>query len=141
MSITILNSLTSVLAGFAIFSILGYIAHNQNAEVEDVVTDGMFYRGRRGMGWEREGSREREETRESGKRWREWGDVELGRGDTGLPSVHESLFGFARHVEFFAGHLIESALCSESGKIRVHLASLAHNQYKNTKVYFLLTLY
>ncbi len=42
MSITLLNSLTSILAGFAIFSILGYIAMNQGKEVEDVVTDGAL---------------------------------------------------------------------------------------------------
>ena len=40
MSITLLNSFTSVIAGFAIFSILGYIAGNQGKDVEDVVTDG-----------------------------------------------------------------------------------------------------
>ena len=40
MSITLLNSATSIIAGIAIFSILGYIAVNQGKEVKDVVTDG-----------------------------------------------------------------------------------------------------
>jgi solute carrier family 6 GABA transporter-like protein 6/8/11/12/13 len=40
LSITVLNAATSILAGFAIFSILGYIALKQGKEVEDVVTDG-----------------------------------------------------------------------------------------------------
>ena len=39
--ICVLNSMTSILAGFAVFSILGNIAHNQGKEVSDVVTEGM----------------------------------------------------------------------------------------------------
>ena len=42
MSITLLNSITSVIAGFAIFSILGYIAANQGKDVDEVVTDGKL---------------------------------------------------------------------------------------------------
>ena len=42
MSITLLNSFTSILAGFAIFSILGYIANNQNKDVDEVVTEGKW---------------------------------------------------------------------------------------------------
>ena len=40
MTITLLNSFTSILAGFAIFSILGYIAANQGKDIEEVVTEG-----------------------------------------------------------------------------------------------------
>ncbi|ELU15127.1 hypothetical protein CAPTEDRAFT_142937 [Capitella teleta] len=40
LSICLLNSATSILAGFAIFSILGYIALNQGKEVSEVVSEG-----------------------------------------------------------------------------------------------------
>lgn len=43
LSICILNSATSILAGFAIFSILGYIAENQGSEVKDVVSEGKSH--------------------------------------------------------------------------------------------------
>ena len=42
MSITLLNSITSVIAGFAIFSILGYIAANQGKDINEVVTEGKL---------------------------------------------------------------------------------------------------
>ena len=41
MTICVLNSLTSILSGFAIFSILGYIAFNQGQDVKDVVEQGQ----------------------------------------------------------------------------------------------------
>jgi solute carrier family 6 GABA transporter-like protein 6/8/11/12/13 len=40
LSICVLNSATSILAGFAIFSILGYIALNQGKDVSEVVSEG-----------------------------------------------------------------------------------------------------
>ncbi|XP_022105054.1 sodium- and chloride-dependent neutral and basic amino acid transporter B(0+)-like [Acanthaster planci] len=41
MIVSILNSATSILAGFAIFSILGYMAHVQGKEVSEVVRQGF----------------------------------------------------------------------------------------------------
>ena len=41
MVICVVNSLTSLVSGLAIFSILGYIATNQHKEVSDVVTEGQ----------------------------------------------------------------------------------------------------
>ena len=38
--VSLLNSATSIFASFVIFSVIGYIAHVQGADVEDVVTDG-----------------------------------------------------------------------------------------------------
>ncbi|KAI0230642.1 Sodium- and chloride-dependent GABA transporter ine [Lamellibrachia satsuma] len=40
LAITLVNSATSIIAGFAVFSILGHIALNQGQEVKDVVTEG-----------------------------------------------------------------------------------------------------
>ncbi|XP_074641090.1 sodium- and chloride-dependent GABA transporter ine-like [Tubulanus polymorphus] len=40
MTVSLINSATSILAGFVIFSILGYIAENQGQEVVDVVAQG-----------------------------------------------------------------------------------------------------
>ena len=40
MPVTLINSGTSLLAGFAVFSILGNIALKQGKEVKDVATDG-----------------------------------------------------------------------------------------------------
>uniref|UniRef100_T1J2S9 Transporter n=1 Tax=Strigamia maritima TaxID=126957 RepID=T1J2S9_STRMM len=37
---SIINSATSFLSGFVIFSVLGYMAHEQNKRVEDVATEG-----------------------------------------------------------------------------------------------------
>lgn len=34
------NSATSFLSGFVIFSVLGYMAHRSNVEVKDVATEG-----------------------------------------------------------------------------------------------------
>ena len=47
MLVCLLNSSTSILAGFAIFSILGYVAHSQGSEVKDIVAGGnlSFYSG------------------------------------------------------------------------------------------------
>lgn len=42
MIICAVNSATSVLAGFAVFSILGYIAFMQDDEVSKVVSQGMY---------------------------------------------------------------------------------------------------
>lgn len=41
LTICTVNSITSIISGFAIFSILGSIAYNQNQKVEDVVTQGQ----------------------------------------------------------------------------------------------------
>ena len=38
----VVDAFTCLLAGFAIFSILGYLAHTQNMEVTDVVKEGEF---------------------------------------------------------------------------------------------------
>ncbi|KAH3881580.1 hypothetical protein DPMN_005506 [Dreissena polymorpha] len=42
LAIGLLDVFTCVLAGFAIFSILGYLAHNQGKDVHDVVKEGLF---------------------------------------------------------------------------------------------------
>ena len=38
--IAVFNSSTSIFAGFVVFSFLGYMAHSQNAKVEDVAGGG-----------------------------------------------------------------------------------------------------
>lgn len=49
MIITLVDAITCILAGFAIFATLGYIAVNQGKDVEDVIKEGrltvimMFY--------------------------------------------------------------------------------------------------
>jgi SNF family Na+-dependent transporter len=35
-----INCVTSFISGFAIFSILGYMAHEHNVNIEDVATEG-----------------------------------------------------------------------------------------------------
>jgi len=40
--ITLVDAFTCLFAGFAIFSILGYLAHNQGADVTDVIQEGEF---------------------------------------------------------------------------------------------------
>lgn len=37
---TIINTLTSILSGFVIFSVLGYMSHIQNVRIEDVAEEG-----------------------------------------------------------------------------------------------------
>lgn len=54
-----INCVTSFVSGFAIFSILGYMAHEHKVNIEDVATEGAWadVAGRlsRGWLWEREG--------------------------------------------------------------------------------------
>jgi len=38
--VALANSATSILAGFVIFSAIGYMAHIHNLPVEDIATDG-----------------------------------------------------------------------------------------------------
>ena len=40
-AIVLIDAFTSIFAGIAVFSILGYIAVNQGKEVKDVVTQGI----------------------------------------------------------------------------------------------------
>ena len=40
--LSVVDALTCLLAGFAIFSTLGYLAHTQDMDVDDVVKEGMF---------------------------------------------------------------------------------------------------
>ena len=42
MTVCILNSGTSILAGFTVFAILGHVALNQGQDVADVVTEGKI---------------------------------------------------------------------------------------------------
>lgn len=44
LTIAAVDAVTCILAGFAIFSTLGFLAHNQGKEVEDVISQGKFYR-------------------------------------------------------------------------------------------------
>jgi solute carrier family 6 (neurotransmitter transporter, glycine) member 5/9 len=37
---TVVNTFTSILSGFVIFSVLGYMAHIQNVKIEDVAEEG-----------------------------------------------------------------------------------------------------
>ena len=40
--IAVMNSVTSILAGFAIFSIVGYMAHETGQDVDSVVSQGKL---------------------------------------------------------------------------------------------------
>ena len=42
--VPIINCVTSVFAGFAIFSVLGYMAQQKGVDVKDVATSGTFIR-------------------------------------------------------------------------------------------------
>lgn len=42
LAISITNSLTSILAGFVIFSAFGYMSHLQNIPVSELAVDGEF---------------------------------------------------------------------------------------------------
>ena len=44
MLVTVGNCLTSLFAGFVIFSILGYMANQQGVEVKDVASSGQLCR-------------------------------------------------------------------------------------------------
>ncbi len=40
--VSLANSATSIMAGFVIFSAIGYMAHIHNLPVDDIATDGKF---------------------------------------------------------------------------------------------------
>jgi len=42
--INIVSFLTSLYAGFAVFSIIGYMAVSQGVRIEDVIDSGVFHR-------------------------------------------------------------------------------------------------
>lgn len=44
LTIAAVDAVTCILAGFAIFATLGFLAHNQGKEVEDVISQGKCYR-------------------------------------------------------------------------------------------------
>jgi hypothetical protein len=41
--VSLANSATSILAGFVIFSAIGYMAHVHNLPVENIATDGKYF--------------------------------------------------------------------------------------------------
>lgn len=43
--ISLANSATSIVAGFVIFSAIGYMAHIHNLPVDDIATDGKLFFG------------------------------------------------------------------------------------------------
>jgi solute carrier family 6 GABA transporter-like protein 6/8/11/12/13 len=40
---TVVNTLTSILSGFVIFSVLGYMSYIQNVRIEDVAEEGLKF--------------------------------------------------------------------------------------------------
>jgi solute carrier family 6 GABA transporter-like protein 6/8/11/12/13 len=42
---TVVNTLTSILSGFVIFSVLGYMSYIQNVRIEDVAEEGLKFVG------------------------------------------------------------------------------------------------
>ncbi len=43
LAVACVNSVTSLLAGFAVFAVLGHIAQKQNQDIENVVTSGTVF--------------------------------------------------------------------------------------------------
>ena len=51
--VALTNSATSILAGFVIFSAIGYMAHVHNLPVDDIATDGECEQREKPSYWER----------------------------------------------------------------------------------------